>query len=124
MSKKLEPDGVKFAVDFKKGTDARYYLTWPKDQYYGLVESPVLVVQMEANHLSNIARRDDSSFPEATRLAFAMHWLTEAARGVRLDWPSLPILTRRGETFAFIDGRHRCEALEALEVDWIPVIIA
>lgn len=122
MSSSVDIQAAEFLVEVKTG-ESPFWLTWPTDKYYGLVRSPVQVFQMDASELTRLARRDALDFPDVKRLQFQMTWLSAAAAGGRADWPALPVLARKGSGLEFVDGRHRCEALEILGATRIPVIV-
>lgn len=113
---------AQFVVEGNDGS-GEYRLVWPKESYYGLVRAPVQVLQMEASELTRLARLDTSGFPDVRRLRFHVSWFREAASGSRADWPALPVLVGQGGELEFIDGRHRCEALELLGPFRVPVIV-
>jgi len=122
MNANVDIRTAQFVVE-AKGGPSPYRLSWPTDRYYDLVRAPVQVVQMDLSDLTTAARLVAPGFPEAARLAFVMHWFVTAAAGERHDWPSLPVLTRKGGELTFVDGRHRCEALEVLGAARLPVIV-
>lgn len=113
---------AQFVVEGNDGS-GEYRLVWPRESYYGLVRSPVQVLQIEASELTRLARLDASDFPDVRRLQFHVSWFMEAVSGSRTDWPALPVLVRQGDELEFIDGRHRCEALELLGALRVPVIV-
>lgn len=122
MISSVDIQAAEFLVEAKTG-ERPLWLTWPDDKYYGLVRSPVQVFQMDASELTMLARLRTSDFPDVRRLQYQLSWLSTAAAGGRADWPALPVLARKGDGLEFIDGRHRCEALEILGATRIPVIV-
>lgn len=122
MSSSIDIRTAEFLVEIKSG-QASFRLAWPDDKYYDLVRSPVQVLQMDASELTKLARWDAADFPDVRRLQFQMTWFTSASAGARVDWPALPVLARKGAGLTFVDGRHRCEALEILGALRIPVIV-
>ena len=124
MSDFLDFSTAEFLVELKSTANITYRLRWPQDRYYGLVKSPVRVLHMEVERLVALTLLSGEEFPDKERLASLKLWLTEAAAGRRNDWPALPVLSANGAgEFEFVDGRHRCKALEELGATRVPVIV-
>lgn len=122
MSMGVDIRAAEFVVEVKDaGRQLR--LAWPTEKYYDLVRSPIQILQMEVSELTGLARLGAPGFPDGRRLRFQMNWFAEALSGGRADWPALPVLVRKGNELEFIDGRHRCEALQALGAVRVPVIV-